>query len=61
MSYFISIYFDTQMLTWTIFIAAPLDEIGLHILRYWKMKKNNLEIIEAPREKHINMDIYGIG
>lgn len=42
-------------------ILAPLDEIGPHILMYWKMQKNDLEIIQALRDKHINTEIYGIG
>ncbi|KAG6843514.1 hypothetical protein H0H93_000741, partial [Arthromyces matolae] len=38
-----------------------LDMIGGDILRYWKMKKNDKEILAALRKKHIDHDHYGLG
>ncbi|KAJ7615180.1 hypothetical protein B0H17DRAFT_1152872 [Mycena rosella] len=40
---------------------APLGLIGPHTLRYWKMRKNDKEIVELLRTKHLNGTKYGIG
>ncbi|KAG1758695.1 hypothetical protein EDD22DRAFT_956604 [Suillus occidentalis] len=38
----------------------PLDELAPHILRYWKTRLNDKEIVQAL-QKHFNMEHYGIG
>lgn len=43
-----------------IFILAPLDELAPHILRYWKTRLNDKEIVQAL-QKHFNTERYGIG
>ncbi|KAG6908222.1 hypothetical protein DXG01_005694 [Tephrocybe rancida] len=41
--------------------AATLDLIGVHILTYWKMQKNDKEILAILRQKHIDHTQYGLG
>ncbi|KAG2150988.1 uncharacterized protein EDB93DRAFT_1249488 [Suillus bovinus] len=40
--------------------TPPLDELAPHILRYWKTRLNDKEIIQAL-QKHFNTERYGIG
>ncbi|KAG1726455.1 hypothetical protein EDB19DRAFT_2028380 [Suillus lakei] len=40
--------------------TPPLDELAPHILRYWKTRLNDKEIIQAL-QKHFNTEHYGIG
>jgi hypothetical protein len=40
--------------------TAPLDELAPHILRYWKARLNDKEIVRAL-QKHFDTDRYGIG
>jgi hypothetical protein len=40
---------------------APLDEIAPHILRLWKARQNDRQIVRTLREKHIDTERYGIG
>lgn len=40
---------------------APLDEIAPHILRLWKARQNDRQIIRTLWEKHIDTERYGIG
>jgi hypothetical protein len=42
------------------FISAPLDELAPHILRYWKTRLNDKEIVQAL-QKHFNTEHCGIG
>jgi hypothetical protein len=42
-------------------MAASLDSLAPHILRYWKMQKNDKEILELLLSKHIDTDKYGLG
>jgi hypothetical protein len=39
---------------------APLDELAPHILRYWKTRLNDKEIVLAL-QKHFDTKRYGIG
>ncbi|KAJ7511196.1 hypothetical protein B0H11DRAFT_1954316 [Mycena galericulata] len=39
----------------------PLSLIGSHIMRYWKMQKNDKQILELLRTRHLNGTRYGIG
>ncbi|KAG1721564.1 hypothetical protein EDB19DRAFT_1917237 [Suillus lakei] len=40
--------------------TPPLDELAPHILRYWKTRLNDKEIVLAL-QKHFDMKRYGIG
>lgn len=40
--------------------TPPLDELAPHILRYWKTRLNDKEIVQAL-QKHFNTERYGIG
>ncbi|KAK7016029.1 hypothetical protein R3P38DRAFT_3321518 [Favolaschia claudopus] len=40
---------------------APLELVKPHILKYWKMRKNDKEIVELLRTKHLHNSEYGIG
>jgi hypothetical protein len=40
---------------------APLDEIAPHILRLWKTRQTDRNIVRILREKHIDTERYGIG
>lgn len=42
-------------------LLAPLDEIAPHILRLWKTRQTDRNIVRILREKHIDTDRYGIG
>ncbi|KAG1811302.1 hypothetical protein EV424DRAFT_1542583 [Suillus variegatus] len=41
--------------------TPPLDEIAPHILRLWKTRQTDRNIVRILREKHIDTDRYGIG
>ncbi|KIK37536.1 hypothetical protein CY34DRAFT_15632 [Suillus luteus UH-Slu-Lm8-n1] len=40
--------------------TPPLDELAPHILRYWKTRLNDKEIVQVL-QKHFNTECYGIG
>ncbi|KAG1782583.1 hypothetical protein EV702DRAFT_1065370 [Suillus placidus] len=40
--------------------TPPLDELAPHILRYWKTRLNDKEIVQAL-QKHFDTECYGIG
>jgi hypothetical protein len=41
-------------------IAATEDMVP-HILKYWKMRKNDKEILELLLANHIDTQVYGLG
>ncbi|KAG2096301.1 uncharacterized protein F5147DRAFT_778350 [Suillus discolor] len=41
--------------------TPPLDETAPHILRLWKARQNDRQIVRTLREKHIDTERYGIG
>ncbi|KAJ7433919.1 hypothetical protein FB451DRAFT_1195811 [Mycena latifolia] len=45
----------------TLVALAPLELVRPHILRYWKMRKTDKEILQLLRTKHIDYTKYGIG
>ena len=40
---------------------APLEDIAPHILKYWKMHKTDVEILDLLQTVHINCEMHGIG
>jgi hypothetical protein len=42
-------------------MKASIEDIGHHILAYWKMRKNDKEILELLLAKHIDTQVYGLG
>jgi hypothetical protein len=44
-----------------IIIAASLESLQPHILRYWQMQKNDKEILGLLLSKHMNTENYGLG
>ncbi|KAG1729104.1 uncharacterized protein EDB91DRAFT_1060156 [Suillus paluster] len=44
----------------TVFLA-PLDEIVPHILRLWKTRQTDRNMVRILRQKHIDTEHYGIG
>jgi len=42
-------------------LLAPLEDLKPHILKYWKMRKTDLEIVNHLREKHIDLTKHSLG
>ena len=42
-------------------LIAPLEDIAPHILKYWKMRKTDIEILNLLKTYHIDDELYGIG
>ena len=42
-------------------ILAPIEHIAPHILRYWKMRKMDVEILCLLHTEHIDLEVYGLG
>jgi hypothetical protein len=40
---------------------APIEHIAPHILRYWKMHKTDVEILQLLHTEHIDLELYGFG
>lgn len=40
---------------------APLEDIEPHIRRYWKMRKNDKQILQHLLNDHIDTEKYGLG
>ncbi|RDB25057.1 hypothetical protein Hypma_007524 [Hypsizygus marmoreus] len=39
----------------------PLETVAMHIIKYWKMRKTDKQILELLKEKHIDTNRYGLG